>query len=565
LLFLAAVLPMATIDLLVEGRQSIADIFYWEQDATVVVAMALLIQLLRFDFPQRWSAPIAKLSSNWWTVVVLSMAVGLVAYGGTFLVLENYPLSMDEFMASFDAQIFRHGRFAASVPSAWRQYLPALEPTLIMPVPRNIFWMSSYLPVNAALRALFNWLGSEQAAGPAWASLSTIAIYGIGTRLWPSRRDLALVATLLLLTSSQFVITAMTPYAMPTHLALNLTWLWLILTGGRLAHALAIVVAFLACGLHQLVFNLLFAAPFVLQLWLDRRWTPALVHTLAYAAISLFWIFYWTLLFRLIGVAGSNAASVAGVAPASGNALAQFIGHIAHLVGTFNISALPLMAENLTRFASWQNILTTPLLLLAARSALTAAAPLRNLLLGLVLTVLLVTVVIPFQDHGWGYRYLHGLLGSTCLLAAWLWGRLTDGLAAADQDKARGILTFAIMASAVLIPVGAWQANRFTHPYAEAQRAIQAARADVVLVDSRGVLYGMDLVRNDPWLQRGPMVLELNLLDPIQIHTLCRTKKVSVFSGPTALSYGIRPLHSLAGKKYDIPVSQLTAAQVCRD
>jgi hypothetical protein len=454
-----------------------------------------------------------------------------------------------------------HGTLAAPVPPAWRRYVPALQPMLLMPIPGHGVWMSSYLPVNAAFRGLFARLGAEQAAGPAWASLSIIAIYGVGRRLWPGRRDLAVIATLLLLTSAQFVVTAMTPYAMPAHLALDLVWLWLVLTDRRWTHALAMVVAFLACGLHQLVFNLLFAAPFVLQLWLDRRWRPALAHTLAYAAIALFWIFYWTLLFRQVGVVG--AAVAVGGAPGAGGAVTQFLGHVGRLVGAFNVSAFPLMAENLTRFATWQNILVVPLLLLALRPAWAAGGAVRGLLLGIVLTLVLVTVVMPYQDHGWGFRYLHGLLGSACLLAAWGWGRLTDGAGPAGQARARGVLTFALAASAALIGVRAWQANRLTHPYAEAQRAIETTPADVVLIDSQGVLYGMDLVRNDPWLRRGPKVLELRLLDPAQIHTLCRTRKVAVFSGPTALSYGIRPLKSLSGKKYDIPVRALSKEQVC--
>jgi hypothetical protein len=118
-------------------------------------------------------------------------------------------------------------------------------------------------------------------------------------------------------------------------------------------------------------------------------------------------------------------------------------------------------------------------------------------------------------------------------------------------------------ATMALISLRAWQAHRLTHPYADAQRAIQSTEADVVLLDSRGVLYGMDLVRNDPWLQRTPLVLELSQLAPAQIHVLCHTTKLSVFSGPMALSHGIRPLNSLAGKQYAIPVRPLDTKLVC--
>ena len=72
------------------------------------------------------------------------------------------------------------------------------------------------------------------------------------------------VAAVLLATSSQFLLTAMTPYSMTAHLALNLAWLWLFLRGGVVGHSLAIAVGALACGLHQLVFHPLFVAPFAL-------------------------------------------------------------------------------------------------------------------------------------------------------------------------------------------------------------------------------------------------------------------------------------------------------------
>ena len=70
------------------------------------------------------------------------------------MVYDGYALSMDEFMAVFDTQIFRTGRLAAEVPQAWRPFMPALEPRFGMAVPGNAYWVSSYLPVNAVFRAL---------------------------------------------------------------------------------------------------------------------------------------------------------------------------------------------------------------------------------------------------------------------------------------------------------------------------------------------------------------------------------------------------------------------------
>ena len=98
---------------------------------------------------------------------------------------------------------------------------------------------------------------------------------------------------------------------MPAYLAFNLAWLWLFLRGGRLGHGAAIAVGFLAAGLHQVLFHPLFVAPFVWQLWLDRRWRLAAVYTLAYAAICGFWIEFPQLELRWLGEAASAGAPTA--------------------------------------------------------------------------------------------------------------------------------------------------------------------------------------------------------------------------------------------------------------
>src|SRR6185369_7896650 len=141
----------------------------------------------------------------------------------------------------------------------------------------------------------------------------------------------------------QLLVTAMTPYAMSAHLALNLAWLWLVLRGGKLGHGAAAGVAFLATGLHQIVFHPLFAAPFVLELWLARRWKPALLHTCAYAAIGLFWTLFPALHFHAFGTqsVATAAAGGYGIAPRA-----------LQLLAAFDLGGLGLMAKNLVRFVT---------------------------------------------------------------------------------------------------------------------------------------------------------------------------------------------------------------------
>src|SRR5262249_8834667 len=141
---------------------------------------------------------------------------------------------------------------------------------------------------------------------------SIILCWAVARRLWPERPSLALMAAALLGTSSQLIVTGMTAYAMPAHLALNLAWLWLFLRGGRLGHAGALIVGFFTCGIHQVVFHPVFAAPFILQLWLDRRWALAALYTAAYGAFGLFWIEYYPIALAVSGVTAAAAKGTGG-------------------------------------------------------------------------------------------------------------------------------------------------------------------------------------------------------------------------------------------------------------
>lgn len=527
--------------LLAGTAKAVTDFFFWRQDLPVLVSVSLPAALLSLSPALRSGGarlislcPECKTSAPLRAALVLAVLSAVIAFGGVYLVFDNYPLSMDEFFANFDAVIWRHGQTMAPVAQEWRSLAPALETMFMAPIGGHAFWVSAYLPVNAALRALAGLVGAAAALNPCLAAISVIATFAIGRRVWPSRPDLALVAASLLATSSQFLVTAMTPYAMTAHLALNLVWLWLFLRGGRLGHAGAIFVAFLACGLHQLLFHPLFAAPFVLQLWLERRWKTATLYTFAYVVICLFWTLYWPLVLAMQGVPLPSAAELG--AP-------WLIARVADLVAKFDLADIGVMAQNLMRLMTWQNPLTVALSLYGFVRALRAKGTMRSLTFGLALTTAVMFVLLPFQGHGWGYRYLHGLLGSACLIAAFAWGRLTDRLD--SRGKAAAGAAFVAVASislTVLLPIRAWQAHRFLRPYAAAEGAIGRARTQIVFVNADGMWFGDDLVRNDPYLRNRPLILNLGALDEDQMRWLCSRYTVSLFNRLDGHRFGIRTL-----------------------
>lgn len=470
-----------------------------------------------------------------------SAAFALIAgYAGAHVASLSFPLSMDEFMALFDAGIIRGGHLMAPVPTEWQGLTTALQPMFLFETSAP-YWASNYLPVNAALHAAMSCIDSALTA-PLLAALAILALYGIARQIWPQRPDAAFVAVLLLATSSQFILTAMTPYAMTAHLALNLVWLFLFLRNTGASHGGALVVGFAATGLHQIVFHPLFVAPFVLSLWLGRRWTLAALYTVGYGAICLFWVLWRGLVITdFSGGEGGIAAFVA-------QAQSMF---------RLDIAALVYMPRNLVRLLAWQNPFTLVLFCIACAGARRWLFPLPQLLAGLVLTLVLVIVVMPYQGHGWGYRYMHSLLGSISLIAVFAWVQFTGPEAA----RMRGALIACSVFAAAMLPLRAWQMRSFTEPYAKASAAIAKADADLVFVDPSDIWFGVDFVRNDPYLRNTPKVLLLNYLKEDDVARLCAANTVALFDVETARAFGVPTLN----RKYDYAkkLRALMAARNC--
>jgi hypothetical protein len=210
------------------------------------------------------------------------------------------------------------------------------------------------------------------------------------------------------------------------------------------------------------------------------------------------------------------------------------------LASQFHLADPALMAVNLTRFIAWQNPLAVALGAVGAGLAVRERhAAMLPLVAGLCLTVAAVLVVMPFQGHGWGYRYLHGLLGNLCLLAAFAWVRLVDPVGAGSRRAWARLGAATAFWSLVALPIRAWQVSSFVGPYATAYRAIEGAPADLVIVDPGGLWYGADLVRNEPFLTNVPKVMDIEALTPDDVRALCKTHRIAVFNKDARAAAGI--------------------------
>ena len=485
---------------------TLAVILFLDQDFPALLG-GLLLLTLAAPFAEgmgfRLPAPRARV------MVPLILIFGLVAWAGHYWLFQNYSISRDEEVARFAAAYMREGLFARPIPVEWEPYRRAIMPEFFSPFGAADYWTAAYLPVNSAIQALFWQLGDPNLAGPCLLMAGLFALWRVALHLFPTRRDAVWVTMLLGLSSAQLWVTAMTPYAMTGHFALNMVWLALVLRGGVVGHVSAGAVALVAAGLHQWHFPPIFIAPFILWMLLARRWRAAAFHIVVLAAIVIVWAKIWPGFLTHVLGPPSDVRPSAGVADKVGSLFERLGDRWQPLV-------------NLSRFAAWNNILMVPLATLGVfamhwRRALKG----QEIALPLALGCFAGCVLALAQGYGWGFRYAHGFIGPFCLLAGLGWARCRP---AAMRPVFLGV-GVTLLTSAFLV----WRTHVFVAPYAASHRMIDASKADVVLVDPRGGLYVTDLVRGRDGVPGRPMVMNLGMLTLDQVDQLCENYVVELF------------------------------------
>jgi hypothetical protein len=445
------------------------------------------------------------------TPLVLGIAAALVLllWWGTYAVMHDYPLTRDEHMVVFDAATFAAGRLAEPLPPQWSGYALALVPAFLMDTPGQALLVSAYGPVNAMMRAGFGLLGQPQLLGPLLAGVGLIALHRVSRRLFadcPGAQWVTLGGYLL---SAQILANAMTPYAMTAHLAFNLVWLALFMRDKWWSHGLAIIVGVLAIGLHQVLFHPLFAGPFTLWLLAQRRWRLFGCYALAYCAA----LVPWTNWAHLVA-ASAGLAAPSGTTAGTGGFIAQ---QVIPLLLERDPQTFSLLLHNTLRATVWNAAFVLPFMVMAFPAVRRGEGLARPLLGGVVLTLVACTILLPYQGHGWGYRYLHGLLGNAIFLSGFGYREW----AKADRPRANGAA--AVLALATL-PIMAWllvSAERFAAPYARLTALIEAQPSEFAVVDTELPSPAIDQVRNRADLTNRPLTFSSKDLSAAQLHQLC--------------------------------------------
>lgn len=466
--------------------------------ALFTVAVLLVAVLSRRDEHDERDVLDERFTWPRWALPVLAAAVGLIVVTGLLVVFRNYYVADDEYASWLLAHVFARGRTQASVPPQWCPYIRAITPDEMV-FPKSCTWGMRVLPVHSIIRAGFLRIHADWLAGAAIAAASILLMFSIARKLWPDRPAHAWLAVIIFATSTQFLFMSMTMFAMPTTLLLTLAWLWLYVHDRWWSIALLPAVSLTAFGTHSPVAHLLWLPPFVLRYAVQRRWTAFL-----YVAVGVFGaLAFWT---AHLGFAQSpsSATTVSAVAsnvaaPARGVFSAVFT-----VLGNTRSNST-VNAMDMTLLATW----STPIVMIALILGLLSWASLNGVIRTCALSFLLIIlgrgIVSALQGEGFGYRLAYESLGNLALVA--VCGIETLVAAVGSMRASRLVVASIVATLLVQLPLRAWQVERFAAPWARTYRWLASQPADVVVFNPGDVMWGRQLLRNDPFFEQKPVLV----------------------------------------------------------
>lgn len=475
----------------------------------VVLWLSLMRQRPEFN-------PAARLVADRF-VPATAILVAAVTALGVHLVMHDFALSMDEYLALWQAEALTSGAVHGKVPDQWLPFLPALAPDYVRPVTEST-WASQYLPVHSALLAIAMPLQAEWLVSPLLSGIAVVAAAGVAKRLLPQHPSAPAVAALLLATSSQFLATGMTYYAWQAHLAFNMVWLWLFLSPRHGVFVWAPILGILAMGLHRPQVHALFVLPFLVRLVFQRQWLRA---GLA-AGIYLLGIAFW--------LAWISEFQPNSLEAARGMGLPTLIPLVSRLM-------------NLGQFVAWQNVAALILGSVAIMRWKILPASARDLAWGILATFCFYMFFGGTGGHGWGARYMHSVLGNFALLGTVGFYCLPEVV----RGRGRLVVLACTVFAVILLPLRFVQTERIVRPFAAASRAVEAQDVDVVIIDGGSGWYLQDLVRNDPFLRNRPLIFRPH---PVLATDLpAGIESVHVVNQEMLAGYGILPRESPPGSR----------------
>jgi hypothetical protein len=450
---------------------------------TAVVALVAWVPAV-----QRAGAALARALSTRPALSITCVFLALAA--GTQVVYLDHALSMDEYAPRFQAHAFASGAIGAHWPVEIldRIVLPEFRGYFLFTDPATGLTTSVYWPGLALLMTPLAAFDLEWLVNPALSALALWLIVRLASDLARDPRAGGW-ALLFALASPAFAVNAMSFYAMPGLLALDLLFAWLLTRESVVAAGLAGLAGGLALALHNPFPHVLFAAPWLLWLAVDRtRWRRLVAALCGYLPLGAGLGIGWPLTVAHLGI---DSAVVADTA----RGLAEGWRDRLHLI--FRLPGYELITVRLD--ATWKAwIWSCPGLIVLCIMALGRGVKTRweRLLAASLLTTYLGYFLVTFdQGHGWGYRYLHSAWGVLPILAGIFAAQRATGPDGSLWQRWCGGLA---LAGCLVSPFFMWQVRANIAENVRQRIEVPERGYWVVFVTPQKGLYSGDVIQNFP-------------------------------------------------------------------
>jgi hypothetical protein len=436
---------------------------------------------------------------------VIAALSAVILCAGAVFVYHDHPLSMDEYAAYFQSQVFAAARLAGQFPLDRIDWLipPGFQNFFLSVSPTTGEVASAYWPAHALLMAPFSALGIPWACNPVLSALTVLVVHRLAMHMF-AEVEAAGLAVLLTVASPVFFGIGISFYSMPAHLLANSLFALLLVRLTPLRALAAGFVGSVALCLHNPVPHILFALPWLV--WVATR--PNAVRLLALLAVG------YLPLCVLLGIGWFEFTNHLRSTVSGPGVASDTLERLRSLLSVFSPPTATVLLARLMGVAKVWVWAVPGLLILAIAGGLRWR---RNTLCLLFAASALTTLigyifVPPDQGHGWGYRYFHSAWMSLPLLAtAALFRPVGTKPLAQKSDQAAGsfenaesraFVTACILLTLVLgVGYRAWEMQSFMAYDLSQLPHYQGSEPRIVIVDPRLAFYGGDLVQNDPWLR----------------------------------------------------------------
>ena len=400
----------------------------------------------------------------------------------SLVVYQGFPLAMDEYAPLLQARIFAQGDLAITYPPELldRIVIPGFQGWFILVNHETGQAASAYWPGLALLMTPFASFGGEWLLNPLLGAAGLWLIGDLAQQA-SGREEARGWAILAALACPQYTVNALSYYAMPGLLTLNLLFLWLLLKPSWKPAVLAGVVGSLALVMHNPAPHALFALPAGLWLAFNRsRRKQLLPVAIGYVPLTVLLLFGWLML--------TDSMGLRPIAPEGPDTplLQLWIQKLNSVLVLPSTDLLTVRAYALWKAMVW----TAPGMLLAA-CILRPQTSIQRMLLGAFALTFAFYFFVPFdQGHGWGYRYLH---------SAWALVPIAAAIFASKGTHASGaFVASSIVAGILAMPVFLWTTHGTIQDSIALQPPISKQETSYVFFANRPSLYTVDLIRNYP-------------------------------------------------------------------